>query len=114
VQRHPFVPDSVYVVISRFGVMLFDDPVAAFANLRRATRRGGRLAVAVWLPRDASERQRRSVDVALATARPAGHELVAGPPDGGPFAFGIERHTRRVLARAGWEHVVFTRHDLPF
>jgi len=39
-------------VISRFGVMFFPDPVAAFANLARATRPGGRLVAAVWQTRD--------------------------------------------------------------
>src|SRR6185437_3929428 len=34
------------VVLSRFGVMFFTDPVAAFANLRSATRPGGRLVFA--------------------------------------------------------------------
>jgi SAM-dependent methyltransferase len=37
--------DGVY---SRFGVMALDDPVAAFANFRRMTRRGGRLAFVCW------------------------------------------------------------------
>src|SRR5262249_36694083 len=39
--------DGVY---SRFGVMALDDPVAAFANFRRMTRRGGRLAFVCWEP----------------------------------------------------------------
>jgi hypothetical protein len=36
------------VIASRFGVMFFDDPVAAFANLRAATRSGGALRAVVW------------------------------------------------------------------
>src|SRR5687768_16521415 len=44
-QTHPFEPHGFDHVISRFGVMFFDDPVAAFANLRRA---GGRLRAIVW------------------------------------------------------------------
>jgi ubiquinone/menaquinone biosynthesis C-methylase UbiE len=47
-QTHPFTPAGFDVVISRFGVMFFDDPVAAFANLARATRPGGRLVVTCW------------------------------------------------------------------
>src|SRR5687768_9007215 len=38
-QTHAFEPDSFDAMISRFGVMFFDDPVAAFANIRRAARR---------------------------------------------------------------------------
>jgi SAM-dependent methyltransferase len=40
------------VVLSKFGVMFFDDPAAAFGNLRRALRRGGRLAFLCWRTRD--------------------------------------------------------------
>ena len=42
-QVHPFGDGSFDTVISRFGIMFFSDPVAAFANLRRATRPGNRL-----------------------------------------------------------------------
>ncbi len=44
-----FVPDAPFdVVISRFGVMFFDDPTAAFANVRRAMKPGGRLVFVCW------------------------------------------------------------------
>jgi SAM-dependent methyltransferase len=42
------------VVISRFGTMFFDDPVAAFANLRQALKPGGRLCIATWQTLDAN------------------------------------------------------------
>lgn len=42
-QVHPFEPASFDVVISRFGMMFFDDPEAAFGNLARALQPGGRL-----------------------------------------------------------------------
>ncbi|MEO3808768.1 methyltransferase domain-containing protein [Sphaerisporangium sp. B11E5] len=43
VQAHPFALGSFTVAISRFGVMFFDDPVAAFGNVALAMRPGGRL-----------------------------------------------------------------------
>jgi len=43
-QVHPFPSGSFDVAISRFGIMFFADPVAAFANIGRALRPGGRLA----------------------------------------------------------------------
>ena len=43
-QVHPFQAGIFDVVLSTFGVMFFDDPAAAFGNLRKALRRGGRLA----------------------------------------------------------------------
>src|SRR5215510_14127013 len=47
-QVHPFPEARFDLVVSRFGVMFFADPVAAFANLRRATAPGGRFAAVVW------------------------------------------------------------------
>ncbi len=51
-QTHDFGAGAFDVVLSRFGVMFFPDPVAAFANLARAVRPGGRLVAAVWQTRD--------------------------------------------------------------
>ena len=52
-QAHPFVA-RYDAAISRFGTMFFDDPVAAFANIRRALRPGGRLCIATWQPLEAN------------------------------------------------------------
>jgi SAM-dependent methyltransferase len=51
-QVHPFPAGTFDVVLSNFGVMFFDDPGAAFANLRNALRRGGRLAFLCWRTRE--------------------------------------------------------------
>lgn len=53
VQADP-LPRGVDVAISRFGTMFFDDPIAAFTNVREALRSGGRLCVATWQPLDAN------------------------------------------------------------
>ncbi len=43
------LPDAAFdAVVSRFGVMFFDDPGVAFANLARTLRPGGRLVFACW------------------------------------------------------------------
>jgi len=47
-QIHPFAEHSADVVISRTGAMFFGDPVAAFRNMARALRPGGRLVLLVW------------------------------------------------------------------
>ncbi len=99
-------------MISRFGTIFFDDPVAAFANLRRTTRPGGRLAVAVWQPRDASEFQTLAVDVAVRVAAQHGYELSPDPPDAGPFAYGLPEYVTPLLEQAGWVDVEFEPHDL--
>lgn len=92
----------VDLVVSRFGVMFFDDPTAAFDNLRRSTRPGGRLAVAVWLPRNRSEFQRRSLETAVAAASQLGIELRLPEPVSGPFRYGDIDWFAKVLSEAGW------------
>ena len=51
-QVHPFGTGVFDVLLTSLGVMFFDDPAAAFANLRKALRRGGRLAFVCWRTRD--------------------------------------------------------------
>ena len=47
-QTHPFEPESVDLIFSRFGVMFFEDASQAFGNLRTALRPGGRLCFLCW------------------------------------------------------------------
>lgn len=111
-QRAELPPAHFDVVLSRFGVMFFDDPEAAFANLLAATAPGGRLCVAVWQTRDRSEILQRPLDVALEAAARHDHKLEFPPPDFGPCAFGDPETTTGFLTRAGWSDVRFTPHVL--
>ena len=79
-------PPAYDVVLSRFGVMFFSDPAAAFAHLAQATRPGGRLALAVWDRRDASELF--AVPLRAALEAMAGHGVTPDVPadDEGPFS----------------------------
>ena len=52
---HSFPQDRFDLAISRFGTMFFDDPVDAFANIRRALRPAGRLTMMVWQARELNE-----------------------------------------------------------
>ena len=122
-----WVPDGPRhdVVISRFGVMFFSDPPAAFANLARATRAGGRLAFAAWQRRDDSATFsvpfRAAVDVLRSRgirATAAGVDLddiVAADADG-PFSLHDRAATARLLEGAGWADVSVEQHrlELPF
>lgn len=100
--RHAFDPAAFDRIVSRFGVMFFDDPAAAFANLRRAAAPGAALHALVW--RDAAE------NAFMTTAeRAAAPHLPALPPrrpDGpGQFAFADPARVRRILAEGGWTEV---------
>jgi len=87
------------LVFSRFGVMFFADPVAAFANLRRALADGGRLAFLCWQP--IGENPWMLVP-ALAAAEHVELPAPAGPDAPGPFAFGDPERVRRILGDAGF------------
>ncbi len=89
-------------VISRFGVMFFADPRAAFAHLAAATRGGGRLAVAVWPARDEVEQFALPYAAAQRALAEAGIEVDEPPPDRGPFSLGSEQEALTLLAGAGW------------
>jgi SAM-dependent methyltransferase len=89
-------------VFSRFGVMFFDDPLAAFTNLRGALVPGGRLAAAVWQDLFANE----WVAVpGLAVVSVTG-EMPEVDPDGpGPFSMAAPAVVERLLGAAGFVEV---------
>jgi SAM-dependent methyltransferase len=109
-QVEPFLDDRFDVVISRFGVMFFADPVAAFANLRRATVPGGGLALAVWQPFAGNE----WVEVPRA-ALALGRDLPPIPEDvPGPFGLADPDRVRRILGDAGWSAVELDDVSVPY
>lgn len=101
-QVHAFEPGAFDVILSRFGVMFFPDPDAAFTNLRRALRPGGELVFACW---------RSPVDnplsqVPLEAAAPLLSEPPPPPREGpGRFAFADPDHVRGILSRSGWRDI---------
>jgi len=104
-QVYPLEPGAFGTVISRFGVMFFADPVAAFANIRTATRSGGRLVFACWQPMAANQWM-LVPGAALAEHLPLPDP---GPADGpGMFAFADPGRLRPILAAAGWGDIEIT------
>jgi SAM-dependent methyltransferase len=94
-------------VFSRFGVMFFEDPVAAFAHLRGATRAGGRLAFVCWGPLAENPWATEPVIAALPLLREPPPPPVPNAP--GPFAFADEGRLRGILASAGWSEIDLRR-----
>jgi ubiquinone/menaquinone biosynthesis C-methylase UbiE len=97
------------LVVSRFGVMFFDDPVAAFANLHRLAAPAGRLVFACWQPPAENLWATLPMQVlgGLLPETPA-----ADPHAPGPFAFADPARVAAILADAGWHDIGFD--DLPF
>lgn len=97
------------LVTSRFGVMFFGDPTAAFANIRRGMAPGGRLRFACWRP--LPENPWLLVPLVAACKHvPALPKPEPGEP--GPFAFGDRERVTGILTGAGFSKPVFRPLDL--
>lgn len=98
------------LVVSRFGVMFFEDPHAAFANLARSLRTGGRIVFTCW--RDLLANDWIMVPAAAALLHVPMPEL--GDEGGrGPFSLADAEHVQRLLGGAGFADVHVAQLDLP-
>jgi len=104
---YAFGPDRD-LLMSRFGVMFFDDPTAAFANLRKAARPGGRLAFVCWRPVAENEYAAMPFEIAKPLMPPL---PPADPHAPGPFALSDPDRLRGILADAGFSAIAIDRHD---
>ena len=96
------------LLFSRFGVMFFADPTAAFANLRKALRSHGRLAFVCW--RDVKENLWASAPIGA--ARPLLPPQEATDPDApGPFAFAESERLSGILTKAGYRDIRIEKLD---
>jgi SAM-dependent methyltransferase len=101
-QTHAFEPASFDMIISRFGVMFFDDPVRAFANLRRAASADAELRFVAW--RSAAENP--FMTTAERAAAPLLPNLPARRPDApGQFAFADRHRVYTILEESGWTEI---------
>ena len=101
-QRYAFEPASIDMIVSRFGVMFFDQPITAFANLRRAAREGAELCCIAW--RSAAENP--FMTTAERTAAPLLPNLPARQPNApGQFAFADPERVTTILATGGWADI---------
>jgi ubiquinone/menaquinone biosynthesis C-methylase UbiE len=109
-QTYEFQAGAFDAVVSRFGVMFFDDPVAAFANIRRAARPGAPLTFVAWRsPADNAfmTAAARAVAPLLPSVKPV------DPTAPGQFAFADDARVRSVLRDSGWSDVDVNALDLP-
>jgi SAM-dependent methyltransferase len=90
-------------VVSRFGVMFFAEPSAAFANIRSATAPGARLVFVCWRE---GETDMFSLGLSALTARLADPPLRPMPGTPGPLGLANADRIREVLTVAGWSDVV--------
>jgi len=90
------------VAMSQFGVMFFDEPRAAFANLLDHLGDGGRLGFACW---QSAARNPWHIQHAIQPYLPPPSVPATGKSAGGPFSLGDAIKTAELLSSVGWAHV---------
>jgi ubiquinone/menaquinone biosynthesis C-methylase UbiE len=107
---YAFEPHSADLVYSRFGVMFFDDPVKAFANIRGGMKASGRLVFVCFRTMPESS----WYQVPLEAARPhLPPQPPADPMAPGMFTFASEPRVRSILASAGFHDIQVKAADVP-
>jgi len=109
-QVHDFTKAAYDLMFSRFGVMFFSDPVAAFRNLRSALKPGGRIAFVCWPP------ARENAWVKIPTGIVKAHVELPAPPapdQPGEFAFADRARVEHILSAAGFSDIEIERNDMP-
>jgi hypothetical protein len=96
------VVEPVDAVFSRFGVMFFAEPTAAFTHLRSVARAGGRLAFCAWQDPFANPWMIAPVMAAVPVIGPP---QLPEPGAPGPFSLASPDAVRALLTRAGWSSV---------
>ncbi|HYB26117.1 MAG TPA: methyltransferase domain-containing protein [Solirubrobacteraceae bacterium] len=108
--QHETVPGGPFdAAISQFGVMFFDEPTTAFANIRRQVAGGGRLGFACW---QALDLNRWFPGPALAGIAPPPPPPGPGKSPTHPFSLSDPHHTAGILEASGWREVNTSRHEL--
>lgn len=90
------------LLVSRHGVMFFDEPVAAFAHMAGQASPDARLVFSCFRERGENGWVRE-----LASALPPSDEPAPDPDAPGPFAFGRRDRVERILSEAGWRELAF-------
>jgi len=101
-QTHEFEKGEFDAVISRFGVMFFEDPVAAFTNLAHSLGSGGRLSIVCW--QDVLQSEWTAVIGGAAAAHLGFPDF--GPPGApGPFSFADRERLEQTVRSAGFGEI---------
>jgi SAM-dependent methyltransferase len=101
-QTYAFEPESFDLIVSRFGVMFFDNPAAAFANIRHAARDNAELHCIAWRSPD----ENPFMTTAERAAAPFLPDLPVRQPNvPGQFAFANRERVASILGESGWTQI---------
>jgi SAM-dependent methyltransferase len=101
-QRHPFQAGGFDLIMSRFGVMFFDDVTAAFGNLRQSARDGALLRFVAWR---GPEENPFMTEAERAAKGLLPHMPERHPDEPGQFAFAGRQRLHRLLLDSGWARI---------
>lgn len=109
-QTYAFAPASFDAAFSRFGVMFFADPPAAFANIRKALKPGARLSFVCWRAMLENPVIALGLQVALPhlDVQPPSWQEPGAP---GPFAFADPERVKAILTASGYTDIALAPHD---
>jgi ubiquinone/menaquinone biosynthesis C-methylase UbiE len=110
VQTYPFEPEFD-LCFSRFGMMFFENPVAAMRNIRKSLKPGGELMFIVWRDIEDNPWMHLPKQVVLEHLPPPGDDArTCGP---GPFSMANRDVVAKQLEIAGFDNIGFERNDGP-
>ena len=102
VQNYEFEKNSFSKVISRFGVMFFENPVEAFENINNSIQDGGSLHFVCWTDVMENEFFTAAANIIIRHLDRGFPELTRAP---GPFAFSEKKYVKQILKTAGFENI---------
>ncbi len=105
-QPGSFQPD---LLLSRHGVMFFDDPVAAFTHMRNIAHPAARLVFSCFRSQEENSWADRIVGML-----PPGTTVMPDRFSPGPFAFAEREHVEGILTESGWQNVIFEPVDYAY
>ncbi|HLI99788.1 MAG TPA: class I SAM-dependent methyltransferase [Bradyrhizobium sp.] len=107
-ETFPFEPASFDAAFSRFGVMFFTNPLAAFINIRRSLTPNGRLAFVCWRALEENPLDLLPLKAASTHLPP---QSGPDPNAPGPFSFANPNRVLGILQSAGFKEIEMTAHD---
>jgi SAM-dependent methyltransferase len=112
-QAYAFPAGAFDAVYSRFGVMFFDDPRAAFRNVRAAARPGGRLSFVCWQDLAKNPWAARPLEAVMRVLPESAMPDMLREGRPGPFFLSDPARVRAILGDAGWKDVSLEPVEMP-
>ena len=107
-QNFQFLTKSYDAIFSRFGIMFFEDPIAAFKNIKKSLKNKGRLTFICWRKRDENDWITLSSNIASNFLELPPN---ANPKEPGPFAFEDSGYIEEILIKSGWKNITIKNHN---